>query len=311
MTSEENVAADSDAADVPCASSPAKAREKNAITLGAIARNEERYLPEWLAYHLALGFDRIVVYSHDPEDRQNEVLDSVARADERVQWVAWHSVQRISPQVSAYNDLLKRCETPWIAFVDLDEYVNPLEDPDIHAWLATVPEDVATVHVNWRGFGSSGVISPDYDLVTRTFERAAVPNWGNHCHFKSFARTALAQEAMVHNIVARSGRRTLSDFEDFETVNNGLSNRVVYHRIQLNHYQCKTFAEFEARMKKGSAVRPAGNEHRAKDGSPERFKVLDRNDELESSIRRFDAAVDLELGRIREIIAPVLAKQDV
>nr|WP_296710246.1 glycosyltransferase family 2 protein [Rhodoblastus sp.] len=258
-----------------------------------------------------MGFDQIVVYSHDAEDRQNELLEAIASHDERVRWVEWCSVPDVSPQVSAYNDLLRQCATPWITFVDIDEFVVPLEDQSIHAWLATVPADVSTVHVNWRGFGSSGVVSPDYDLVTRTFERAAVLNWSNHCHFKSFARVAAAQEASVHNITVHRGRRTLSDFQDFETYIDGLSSRVVYDRIQINHYQCKTFPEFQERMRRGSAVRPVGNQHRSKDGSLERFMELDRNDQLDRSIRRFDAAVDECLKRIKDIVAQVTPKAGV
>jgi len=282
----------------------------NAVTLGAIAKNEARYLPEWLAYHLAIGFDQIVVYSNDTEDFQNDLLEEVAKNDARVSWVNWPSVPGHSAQNDAYQDLLLHCKTPWIAFLDIDEFVVPLSDANIHEWLATVPDDVSTVHVNWRGFGSAGVTSPDYGLVTRAFDMAATPSWGNHYHFKSFGRLAVIETATIHNIDAKSGRRALSDFAGFETTKQGIADRIVYHRIQINHYQCKTYAEFEARMKRGSATVPDGHPRRIRDGSPERFQQLDRNDELDRSIRRFDVAVDVELGRIREIIAPVLAKQD-
>jgi hypothetical protein len=277
--------------------------KRHGVTLGAIAKNEGRYLPEWIAYHLAIGFDRIVVYSNDPEDNQNKVLEAIARGDSRVRWLDWPSLPADSAQNSAYRDLLRWCRTPWVGFVDLDEFVVPLEDVGIHEWLATIPEDVSTVRVNWRGFGSGGVSSPDYDLVTRTFEMAAPRHWGNNCHFKSFGRTALARDATAHNIVAASGRGALSDFGAFEMINLGLSNRVVHHRIQINHYQCKTFPEFQARMRKGSVAVPIGHPGHALDASRERFQKLDLNDELNRSIRRFDAAVDESLKLIRGFIA--------
>ncbi|MDR3572211.1 MAG: hypothetical protein P4L81_08595, partial [Candidatus Pacebacteria bacterium] len=199
--------------------------------------------------------------------------------------------------------MLGRCATPWVTFLDIDEFVVPLEDAGIHEWLATVPDDVSTVHVNWRGFGSSGVSTPGYEFVTRTFEMAAPVEWGNHCHFKSFARTALAREATAHNIVTESGRHTLSDFGDFEMTNFGISDRIVYHRIQINHYQCKTFPEFQARMRNGNGSFPFGNPNRARDDSWERFQKLDLNAERNQSIRRFDAALDESLSRIKNFIA--------
>jgi hypothetical protein len=277
----------------------------HAVTLGAVAKNEGRYLPEWLAYHLAIGFDRIVVYSNDTEDNQNELLEAIAKRDHRVQWVNWPSIPGVSAQNSAYSDILASCGTSWLAFLDLDEFVVPLEDAGIHEWLATVPEDVSTVHINWRGFGSAGVSSPDYDLVTRTFEMAAPVQWSNHCHFKSFGRVALAEEANVHNIVAKEGRRTLSDFGAFETINNGTSDRVAYHRIRINHYQCKTFPEFQARMRKGSAAVPSDHLLRQRDDGMARFQQLDLNADLDRSIRRFDSVVDESLKRIGGFIAGV------
>jgi hypothetical protein len=276
---------------------------RHGVTLGAIAKNEGRYLPEWIAYHLAIGFDRIVVYSNDTEDNQNELLEAISKRDPRVYWLRWPSIPGISAQNSAYNDLLGRCVTPWVAFLDIDEFVVPLEDAGIHEWLATVPEDVSTVHINWRGFGSNWVSSPDYELVTRTFDMAAPTRWSNHRHFKSFGRVPFVEDVNVHNIIAKSGRRTLSDFGEFETISNGYSDRIVYHRIQINHYQCKTYSEFQARMRRGSVAVSVDHQLRQRDARLERFQELDLNVELNRSIRRFDVAFDASLKYINDIIA--------
>lgn len=281
---------------------------RHGVTLGAIAKNEGRYLPEWIAYHLAIGFDRIVVYSNDTEDNQNEVLEAISKRDPRVRWINWPSIPDASAQNRAYSDLLRWCGTPWVAFLDIDEFAVPLEDGGIHEWLATVPEDVATVHVNWRGFGSGGVTSPDYELVTRTFEMAAPADWSNHCHFKTFGRVALALEASAHNIVVESGRRTLSDFGAFEMINFGISDRVAYHRIQINHYQCKTYSEFQARMRRGSATVGVDHPKRQRDASEARFRQLDLNAEIERSIRRFDSAFDGSMKNIKECLAELAPK---
>jgi hypothetical protein len=275
---------------------------ENSITICAIAKNEGRYIVEWLAYHLAIGVARIHVYSNDSEDSQAAKLEAIAQQDPRVTWTEWKSVPGVSPQVSAYNDFLKRVSTTWVCYIDIDEFLVPLEDASIVEWLATVPPDVSSVHINWRGFGSAGVQGSDYGLVTRTFNLAADVGWGNHHHFKTVARTNLATEAMIHNIITSSGRRTVSDFSEFEMVNNGLSNRIVHHRIQINHYQCKTFEEFSARMHRGDANVPDGP-GKLRDASVDRFRQLDLNDEENTSIRRFDSEVDKQLEWLSAITA--------
>jgi hypothetical protein len=273
------------------------------ITIAAIAKNEERYLPEWLAYHLALGADRIVVYSNDTEDQQNVLLEKLATNDSRISWIDWPSISGVSPQISAYEHALAQATTEWIACIDIDEFLVPTEDDSLHDYLATIPDDVSTVHVNWRGFGSGGQETPDYQLVTRTFMQASPVLWGNNYHFKSLGRTKLIREIYIHNMVGPEGRRTLSDFQDFETINNGLSNRIAHHRIQINHYQCKSFPEFQARMLRGLANVPLDHPERARDGGLERFKQLDLNDEYNDVIRRFDAKVDAEYERLRNFLS--------
>lgn len=273
-------------------------QNKNGITIGAIAKNEQRYLPEWIAYHFAIGVDRIVVYSNDTEDQQNDLLDKIAKRDSRFEWRDWPSISGVSPQISAYQDAVKRASTPWVAFVDVDEFLVPTEDDTIQDYLSTIPDDVSTVHVNWRGFGSGGQETDDYELVTRTFMMASPVRWGNNHHFKSIGRTLLAHDVGIHNIIASSGRRTLSDFEDFETVNNGIADRIVHHRIQINHYQCKSYPEFAARMRRGLANVPLDHPERARDGGMERFRQLDLNDERNEAIRRFDSRVDEEYALI-------------
>ena len=270
----------------------------NGITIVAIAKHKGRYLMEWVAYHLAIGVDRIVVYSNDTEDDQLQKLEEMARRDRRVETVDWPSAPTVSPQITGYNHALRSISTPWVGFIDVDEFIVPLEDNDIHQWPATIPADISSVHINWRGFGSGGGATDDYDLVTRTFELACPVKWGNHRPFKSIARSNLSKEAVVHNITLL-GRRTLSDFREFETVHNGISNRICYHRIQINHYQCKTYKELEARMRRGSADLPPDNPWRGRDGSRERFLQLDLTAERNSAIRRFDNKVDAGLDRLK------------
>lgn len=264
----------------------------NGITIAAIAKNEGRYIVEWMAYHLAIGVDRIIIYSNDTEDDQCEKIEAISRNDCRVSLKNWPSISGVSPQISAYQDAVKRTSTPWIGFIDIDEFLVPLEDADIHQWLATVPSDVSTVHINWRGFGSGGRETDDYELVTRTFEMACPINWGNHHHFKSIGRRHLIKDVHIHNIVAEEGRRTLSDFGDFETTQNGIASRICYNRIQINHYQCKTYTEFSARMRRGTANLPIGHPERGRDASRDRFAKLDLNEEMNEAIRRFDRSFD-------------------
>lgn len=47
--------------------------------LCAIAKNEERYINEWVNYHYSLGFDKIVIYNNN--DSRDLVIPNVEVID--------------------------------------------------------------------------------------------------------------------------------------------------------------------------------------------------------------------------------------
>ena len=49
------------------------------IMLAAIAKDEAAYLPEWIAYHLALGVDHIRVFVNKLEDNTQRVLEKISK----------------------------------------------------------------------------------------------------------------------------------------------------------------------------------------------------------------------------------------
>lgn len=272
------------------------------LTIVAIARDEARYIVEWIAHHLVIGVDRIVVYDNESRDATGDIVARIAASEPRVRLHPWRSPANHSPQVTAYNHALRRADTAWIGFIDIDEFIVPFRDGSIGAFLARLPEDAASLHLNWRGFGSSG-LDDAYTFVTTAFTACAPARWSNNHHYKTLARTSVAVEASVHDVVCDSGRRLLSDLQPFEAVVPGRADRVAHDAIQINHYQTKTWPEFQARMHKGSANFPADHPGRAKDASLERFRVLDRNDELDTRIARFTPAMTTEVARLKALAA--------
>lgn len=274
-------------------------------TLVAIAKNEGPYLLEWIAHHLAIGFTRILVYDNESSDDTRGLLTGLSARWEQIDTIYWPSANlhlNDSPQTTAYNHALKGIWTDWVMFLDIDEYLVPHGDGSLQAFLQRVPDDAASVHINWMGFGSSGLTAADYGFVTQAFTRCAHPLWGNNHHFKSIARADLVERAHIHNVDTKSGRRLLSDLSEFTTVHNGASDRIVHEGIQINHYQCKTFVEFEARMRRGDANYHPRHDLKARDHSLVRFGHLDVNYSEDHVIEQFRAAHLEVYERLRRCI---------
>ena len=101
------------------------ARERCCIV--ATARNEGVYLLDWIAYHKALGFEQIFLYTNDNTDRSDELLERLSLSGEIV-WIDSRSAQGTRPQWKAYNHALRILpdilDYDWALFIDLDEYLK-------------------------------------------------------------------------------------------------------------------------------------------------------------------------------------------
>ena len=256
-------------------------------TLVAIAKNESFYLMEWIAHHFVVGFQRIIVFNNDSTDHTLELLSRIAELDPRLTVIDWPSRPDGTPQESAYNHAVELASSEWIAFLDIDEFLVPWRHGNISDYLAVIPADISEIHVNWRGFGSAGVTSLGYGLVTETFTTCATAEWSNNLHYKSLVRRDAISQVFIHFAAVRYGRRCLTDFSDVPEDNIGIASKAVYQGIQINHYQCKTYSEFRRRMNNGGAYARVDQTHKFRDGGYERFTELDQNVARDDAIAPF------------------------
>lgn len=120
---------------------PSEQPKKYQLSIGAIFKNEAKYLKEWIEYHRIVGVDHFYLYNNESRDRFIEVLDPYIRSG-IVTLKNWHDflgpfdedkafLWALSTQVSAYENILLTLALPeseWLAFVGVDEYLVP---PDV------------------------------------------------------------------------------------------------------------------------------------------------------------------------------------
>ena len=142
------------------------------VILVAIAKNEEKYLEEWVQFHVKAGFSKIILFDNESTDGTRDLAERLGELLP-LQALHWPSVERASPQRSAYNHAIENyCQdADWVAFIDLDEFLVPWGYSSLPDFLEKAPEDVSCVCVNWMTYGSSGVEDPDYESVLDTFQQ--------------------------------------------------------------------------------------------------------------------------------------------
>lgn len=270
------------------------------VTLCGIARNEGPYLIEWIAFHRAIGVEHIILYSNDSDDDSDALLARLAALD-LIEYRPWPGVDGRSSQISAYQDATVRCESRWICFLDLDEFLNLKSDASIGDFLARFDPDVTAIALNWRLFGSAGRIDHEPGLVTERFTRASVPDHPFSRQIKTIAVASEIYKVTAHRVRVKHGRyadgsgATLDPGRGFAPVHHDL--------VQVNHYVLKSRAEFALKRKRGSGLRAVGDPMKFTHRDGSYFDDHDRNETVDDTIQRWCPVLADEIARIEGLLA--------
>lgn len=231
-------------------------KRKHHISLCLIFKDEAPYLREWIEYHRMVGADHFYLYDNNSSDGYESVIGSCLEEGlvTLTRWPGEHA------QVDAYEDCIRRFqnESDWIGFIDVDEFLVPVEEESLATFLERFSRRPAVL-VYWRFFGSGGMLTRDRSrLVTEDFVIASekIYNKGK-CFFNSnydylFDRTK--NGSMFHYLWTVSRQKAVPPVDMFD--HTTLRDRYPAGRkkkipLQLNHYAVKSLEEHREKDKKG------------------------------------------------------------
>jgi hypothetical protein len=149
----------------------ARSRLEHKLVIGAIFRDEARFLDEWIAFHHRRGVGHFYLYDNGSSDDVDVAL---------APWLARGIVTLVRwphrpGQKGAYRDCLRRCRNTarWLTFIDIDEFLfSPIEH-DLRKILERL-EDWPAIFVYAHMYGSSGHDRRPPLPVTRAYVRRAL-----------------------------------------------------------------------------------------------------------------------------------------
>ena len=247
--------------------SVAKGRGRCAIV--TTMKNEGPFILEWLAYHRAIGFDDIIVYTNDCTDGTDTMLQMLERKgicqwrENRFQEMDLKP-QHAALQSAEQEDVIKKAK--WATCIDVDEFVNiKVGDGTLDALFAAVP-DANMIAMTWRLFGNGDVHEYVDGPITEQFLRCA-PEFARKPHqawgFKTlFQNIGLFKKLGVHRPKGLNPQL----WEDINWVNgsgkplpremyrNGWRSTIEtygYDMVQLNHYAVRSAESFLVKRDRG------------------------------------------------------------
>ena len=152
-------------------------------------KNEQKYLKEWIDYHLKVGVDHFYLYDNNSDDDYASVIKPYY--DKGL--ITLKKVEQTPAKPTVYKDFLEnhKFETYWAAFIDCDEFltINAESESNNLPTLLREYEDNPAVGLNWLMFGSSGKTKNPDLLVVENFTKCNDPYDHSHnnvsCHIKS------------------------------------------------------------------------------------------------------------------------------
>lgn len=267
------------------------ARRKHHTAICAIAKDEDAYVLEWAAYHLALGFDHIYLYDNMSRVPLQEHL-SAPEARAHVTVIRWPSIPDRDSQLAAYEHFLwtHGWDVDWTAVIDLDELINLKRHATIGAFLAPF-HDATGVALNWRFFGSGGATAHRPGLMMERFTKAAEPAFGPNQTVKAVYRTAEVVRLCHHISGYRAEPRVRA--ADGTPVANEPQIPVKESSLavaQINHYFVKSREEWQRKVARGYTWTVADRS--------EAFAEYDRNECEDAGILARKAETERWMARL-------------
>lgn len=212
-----------------------------------LTKDENRYLPEWLAWHAGIGMEHFYIYDNGSE---TPVSESVPEEYRGLVTVVDFPPPRRNTQIEAYQDCLSKFgnETRWMAFLDTDEFLRVVDGRSIQEFLLDYPEADAVL-ARWVVYNANGLLEDDGRPVRERFTQACqFPKDMPQC--KSIVRSKKVSVMGAHGPIATERSLWVVN-ENHERVRRG-GGELPGEKLVVDHYFTRSYAEWQEKMARGS-----------------------------------------------------------
>ena len=209
-----------------------------------LIKDENRYLKEWLDWHLNLGFEHVYIYDNGEKDHVQEIVDLYAAETQQkitvIDWTGHHT----HIQQDAYNHFLSnhKKDVRWGLFIDSDEFLRFTdgETTDVNTFLRSY-EDYTEVWGYEVEYDANGHEIYENKPVRERFTRQTDVREG--FYWKNFIQVNRIDSFLMHYAYYDESKHLL--------FKNEQSNQDLF---VIDHYYTKSWEEWQKKiMERGGA----------------------------------------------------------
>ena len=217
------------------------------LSVCCIIKDENPYLSEWMNHHLKVGVEHFFIYDNGSKRPVADTINELGFGD----IATVNTIYGKARQVRAYGDCIKFYgqASRWIAFIDVDEFVNAKATHGNLPLFLKDYEPYGALGVNDIIFGSSRHLKRTNRPQLESFQLRAGDDFHENSHIKSIVQPRYVKSSFnAHSFTYVDGKFCVN--ENFDHIEGPYSD-VSIQKIQLNHYYCRSFEEFEEKVKRG------------------------------------------------------------
>lgn len=176
----------------------------------AIFRNGARLLPCWIEYHHMMGVEHFYLFNNLSTDNYKEAIQPYIDRGV-VELIEWPNESASAPELwgimnQAYNHILPRAraETKWLAVIDIDEYIFPVEETNLKDSLKEY-EPFGGLCLHWRVFGTSNYRLEEGELLVEHLLFRASDTYRLNYAYKSIVQPKRTESISVHSSIYKRG----------------------------------------------------------------------------------------------------------
>jgi hypothetical protein len=212
------------------------------LAVCAIFQDEAPYLKEWIEFHRLVGVEHFYLYNHRSKDHYREVLkpyilSGLVEVIDKPK-VA-HRIKIFNRlQCKCYNECLARTRgiCKWVAFIDIDEYLFPVQERSLLEVLKQY-EEFGGLYANWHLFGTSHLHKiPSHQLLVESLTLCTPKSFPANRYVKSIVKPEHASHfPNPHHPIYFSGYYQVNtDKIPFD--GPFLSSYIQTNKLKINHY---------------------------------------------------------------------------
>lgn len=216
-----------------------------------LIKNENRYLKEWLDWHLSIGFQHIYIYDNGDIDNVQDIVDTYdADIQEMITIVDWTG-HHAHIQQDAYNHFMSnyKQDVRWGLFIDSDEFLRFTDGTttDVNAFLKAY-EDYTEVWGYEVEYDANGQEKYENKPVRERFTRRTDAREG--FYWKNFIQVNRIDSFLMHYAYYDPAKHLV--------FKNEQSNQNLF---VIDHYYTKSWEEWQWKIKDRGGADP--NYHKA------------------------------------------------